>query len=71
MFWVVDNFLKRKKKKLIEKDDTRSKINKVKYDKRAVVNGSDEEAVLLENMAEGESLTVLEDSVYHRDAVRR
>jgi len=71
MFWVVDNFLMRKKKKLFQKDDTKSKVNKVKYEKRAVVNGSDEEAVLLDNMAEGESLTVPEDSVYHRDAVRR
>lgn len=70
MFWVVDNFLMRKKKKLFQKDDTRSKVNKVKYEKRTVVNGSDEEAVLLENDVEGESL-IPEETVYHRDTVRR
>ena len=71
MFWVVDNFLMRKKKKLFQKDDTRSKVNKVKYEKRTVVNGSDEEAVLLENDVEGESLIIPEETVYHRDTVRR
>ncbi|XP_027058509.1 store-operated calcium entry regulator STIMATE-like isoform X1 [Pocillopora damicornis] len=69
MFWVVDNFLMRKKKKLLQKEDTR---NKVKYERRAVMNGSDEEAVLLENMTEGESLTIPDDNIYHRgDTVRR
>lgn len=70
MFWVVDNFLMQKKKKLFQKDDTKAKANKVKYEKRAVVNGSDEEAILLDNMADGESLTIPDESVYHRDAVK-
>lgn len=68
MFWVVDNFLMRKKKKLLQKDDTR---NKVKYERRSVLNGSDEEAVLLDDMVEGESVMIPEDSIYHRDTVRR
>ena len=69
MFWVVDNFLMRKKKKLqLQKDDTRSKV---KYERRSVVNGSDEEAVLLDNMVEGESVMIPDDSIYHRDTVRR
>lgn len=68
MFWVVDNFLMQKKKKLFQKDTTR---NKVKYERRTVMNGSDEEAVLLENLVEGEAITVPEDSVYLRDTVRR
>lgn len=68
MFWVVDNFLMRKKKKLVQKDDTRSKV---KYERRSVVNGSDEEAVLLDNMVEGESVMIPDDSIYHRDTVRR
>ena len=71
MFWVVDNFLMRKKKKLFQKDDTRSKVNKVKYEKRSVVHGSDEEAVLLDNVVEGESIMIPDDNVYHRDTVRR
>jgi len=68
MFWVVDNFLMRKKKKLLQKDDTRSKV---KYERRSVVNGSDEEAVLLDNMVEGESVMIPDDNIYHRDTVRR
>lgn len=68
MFWVVDNFLMRKKKKSLQKEDTRSKV---KYERRAVVNGSDEEAVLLDNVADGESVVVPDDNVYHRDTVRR
>lgn len=69
MFWVVDNFLMRKKKKLLQREDTHSKV---KYERRVVMNGSDEEAVLLENMAEGESLTIPDDNIYHRgDTVRR
>lgn len=68
MFWVVDNFLMRKKKKLLQKDDTR---NKVKYERRSILNGSDEEAVLLDDMVEGESVMIPEDSIYHRDTVRR
>lgn len=68
MFWVVDNFLMRKKKKLVQKDDTRSKV---KYERRSVVNGSDEEAVLLDNMVEGESVMIPDDNIYHRDTVRR
>lgn len=68
MFWVVDNFLMRKKKKTLQKEDTRSKV---KYERRSVVNGSDEEAVLLDNVVEGESLTIPDDNVYHRDTVRR
>ena len=68
MFWVVDNFLMRKKKKSLQKDDTK---NKVKYERRSVVNGSDEEAVLLDNMLEGESVMIPDDNIYHRDAVRR
>ena len=73
MFWVIDNFLMRKKKKLFQTDDPRrNKVNKVKYEKRNVVNGSDEEAVLLDNMAaEGESLTIPDEIVHHRDTVRR
>ena len=71
MFWVVDNFLMRKKKKLFQTDDPRRNANKVKYEKRTVVNGSDEEAVLLDNMAEGESLTIADEVVHHRDTVRR
>ena len=43
----------------------------MKYEKRTVMNGSDEEAVLLENLAEGEAITVPEDNVYLRDTVRR
>jgi len=58
----------RKKKKSLQKDDTR---NKVKYERHAVVNGSDEEAVLLDNMLEGESVMIPDDNIYHRDAVRR
>ena len=68
MFWVVDNFLMQKKKKLVQKDDTRSKV---KYERRSVVNGSDEEAVLLDNMVEGESVMIPDDNIYHRDTVRR
>ena len=68
MFWVVDNFLMRKKKKSLQKDDTR---NKVKYERRSVVNGSDEEAILLDNMVEGESVMIPDDNIYHRDTVRR
>lgn len=69
MFWVVDNFLMRKKKKLLQREDTHSKV---KYERRVVMNGSDEEAVLLENMAEGESLTIPDDNIYHRgDTIRR
>ena len=68
MFWVVDNFLMRKKKKLLQKDDTR---NKVKYERRSILNGSDEEAVLLDDMVEGESVMIPEGSIYHRDTVRR
>ena len=68
MFWVVDNFLMRKKKKLLQKDDTRSKV---KYERRSVMNGSDEEAVLLDNILEGESVMIPEENLYHRDAVRR
>ena len=68
MFWVVDNFLMRKKKKLLQKDDVR---NKVKYERRSVVNGSDEEAVLLDNVVEGESVMIPDDNIYHRDTVRR
>lgn len=68
MFWVVDNFLMRKKKKLVQKDDTRSKV---KYERRSVVNGSDEEAVLLDNMVEGEGVMIPDDNIYHRDTVRR
>ena len=68
MFWVVDNFLMRKKKKTLQKEDARSKV---KYERRSVVNGSDEEAVLLDNVVEGESLTIPDDNVYHRDTVRR
>ena len=71
MFWVVDNFLMRKKKKFFQKDDTRNKVNKVKYEKRSVMNGSDEEAILLDDIVEGESSAVAEESIYHRDAVRR
>ncbi|CAH3016923.1 unnamed protein product [Porites evermanni] len=71
MFWVVDNFLMQKKKKLFQKDTTRNRGNKVKYERRTVMNGSDEEAVLLENLAEGEAITVPEDNVYLRDTVRR
>ena len=72
MFWVVDNFLMRKKKKLFQKHDTNSTVNKVKYEKRAVDNGSDEEAILLDNMADsGEGITLPDDSIYHRDTVRR
>jgi len=58
----------RKKKKLLQKDDTRSKV---KYERRSVVNGSDEEAVLLDNMVEGESVMIPDDNIYHRDTVRR
>lgn len=43
----------------------------MKYERRTVMNGSDEEEVLLENLAEGEAITVPEDSVYLRDTVRR
>ena len=68
MFWVVDNFLMRKKKKILQKDDTR---NKVKYERRSMLNGSDEEAVLLDDMVEGESVMIPDDSIYHRDTVRR
>ena len=68
MFWVVDNFLMRKKKKSLQKDDTRSKV---KYERRSVVNGSDEEAILLDNMVEGESVMIPDDTIYHRDTVRR
>ncbi|KAJ7388865.1 hypothetical protein OS493_035205 [Desmophyllum pertusum] len=68
MFWVVDNFLMQKKKKLLQKEDTRSKV---KYERRSVVNGSDEEAVLLDNTVEGESITIPEENIYHRDTVRR
>lgn len=68
MFWVVDNFLMRKKKKLVQKDETRSKV---KYERRSVVNGSDEEAVLLDNMVEGESVMIPDDNIHHRDTVRR
>lgn len=72
MFWVVDNFLMRKKKKLFQKHDTNSTVNKVKYEKRLVDNGSDEEAILLDNMADsGEGITLPDDSIYHRDTVRR
>lgn len=71
MFWVVDNFLMRKKKKLFQKEDTRNKVSKVKYEKRSVMNGSDEEAILLDDIVEGESSAVAEESIYHRDAVRR
>ena len=68
MFWVVDNFLMRKKKKSLQKDDTRSKV---KYERHSVVNGSDEEAILLDNMVEGESVMIPDDNIYHRDTVRR
>ena len=71
MFWVVDNFLMQKKKKFFQKDTTRNRGNKVKYERRTVITGSDEEAVLLENLAEGEAITVPEDNVYLRDTVRR
>ena len=71
MFWVVDNFLMQKKKKFFQKDTARNRGNKVKYERRTVMNGSDEEEVLLENLAEGEAITVPEDNVYLRDTVRR
>ena len=71
MFWVVDNFLMRKKNKLFQKDDTRNKVSKVKYEKRSVMNGSDEEAILLDDIVEGESSAVAEERIYDRDAVRR
>ena len=70
MFWVVDNFLMRKRKKLLQNDCHTN--NKVKYERRTVMNGSDEEAVLLDDVADGENVSTTEENqIYHRDSFRR
>jgi len=64
MFWVVDGFLMRKRRKSLEKEDR----VKVKYQRRDNPGNSpgqsEEEAVLLDN--EGDA----EDGLIHREIVR-
>ncbi|KAK3755022.1 hypothetical protein QZH41_011055 [Actinostola sp. cb2023] len=64
MFWVVDGFLMRKRRKSLETEDH---VPRVKYHRRENPKSSsqsDEEAVLLDN--EGDA----EDGVFHREIIR-
>lgn len=68
MFWVVDNFLMRKSRKAKALQSKEDKV-KVKYQRHCDVEaGSEEEAVLLDNVVGGESGQ--QDELFRRD-VRR
>ncbi|EDO38436.1 predicted protein, partial [Nematostella vectensis] len=66
MFWVVDNFLMRKKRKSLQESDSNMKVKHLR--RPELVKSTEEEAVLLDNIIDNDE--DIEEGIHRREIVR-